>query len=192
MPRFRLIRTSRSHYTKTYALLLFPFTLTTEEVTHACLLILQNSPTDLEQVSIAIAAKYCGDKCPQSIAGMGLATILYNGTFNPQYDSEHPQKGLHQDFKFRGSQLRQGQNMIGVVHFAKIGVSFCLLRDREELGADAAFYISRLFASRLSRSQTLSSTLCKRTFPRAYEHSCFLYHINLIISRRSSSPERWP
>ena len=110
-----------------YALLPLTPIFTAKQRAHACLLPPQNSPTDLEQVSIAIAAQYCGDKCPQSIAGMGLATILYIGTFNPQYDSEHPQKGMHQDFKFHGSQLRQGQNMIGVVHFAKIGVSLCLL-----------------------------------------------------------------
>ena len=53
----------------------------------------------------------------------GPSTVLYNGAFNPQFNSSAPQKGMYQDFRLP-LQLQAGEAVVSVAHqFQEGGVS---------------------------------------------------------------------
>ncbi|KAF7797680.1 hypothetical protein EIP86_011083 [Pleurotus ostreatoroseus] len=79
------------------------------------------SLSDIDQVSVVIALTPCYDVCDDP-SQWGLGQVIYNGPFNPQYNSSFPQKGLYQDFTF---QLQDGwptvETVVSVSHLVNIG-----------------------------------------------------------------------
>ncbi|PSS34124.1 hypothetical protein PHLCEN_2v1834 [Hermanssonia centrifuga] len=51
----------------------------------------------------------------------GLGTVLYNGPFNPQYNSSAPQKGLFQDFTLTMPDFVNGGVALQVSHLLNVG-----------------------------------------------------------------------
>ena len=88
---------------------------------------LQNAQGVLQQVSVVIALTACYDVCDQPSA-WGPGTVLYNGAFNPQYNSSlPPQVGLHEDFTFTlPDGWPTGGNVLSVAHLFNVGVSVYL------------------------------------------------------------------
>ncbi|THG93771.1 hypothetical protein EW026_g7558 [Hermanssonia centrifuga] len=78
------------------------------------------STSDVDQVSVVIALTPCYDVCDDP-SQWGLATVLYNGAFNPQYNTSQPQKGLYQDFVLPLSGWPTGGSVLSVAHLLDIG-----------------------------------------------------------------------
>ena len=77
---------------------------------------------------MTIAATPCYDVCSDP-SQWGSGTVLYNGAFNPQYNSSAPQKGLYQDFSLTLPQgWPAGESVLQVAHLFKLGVSPRILR----------------------------------------------------------------
>lgn len=65
----------------------------------------------------------CFDVCDDP-SQWGPGTVLYNGAFNPQFNSSQPQKGSFQDFSLTVPQgWPTGESVLQVGHLFKIGVS---------------------------------------------------------------------
>ena len=84
---------------------------------------MQESTSDLSQVSIVIAITACYDVCDDP-SQWGPGTVLYEGPFNPQHDSSAPQEGLHQaiHLPFPGQSWPAGESVLSVSHLFNVGV----------------------------------------------------------------------
>ncbi|GJE98801.1 hypothetical protein PsYK624_150380 [Phanerochaete sordida] len=76
--------------------------------------------SSLQQTSVLVAVNSCYDSCSDPTS-WGPATVLYNGAFNPQYNSSAPQKGLYQDLQIQLPELQAGGAVIQVAHQFKLG-----------------------------------------------------------------------
>ncbi|EKM56268.1 uncharacterized protein PHACADRAFT_140896 [Phanerochaete carnosa HHB-10118-sp] len=77
----------------------------------------------LVQTSVLIAMNSCYDVCGQPDQ-WGPATVLYNGPFNPQWNTSVPEKGHYQDFTFQLPGYQPGGAIVQVAHqFQEGGVS---------------------------------------------------------------------
>ncbi|THG96673.1 hypothetical protein EW026_g5202 [Hermanssonia centrifuga] len=74
----------------------------------------------VQQVSVVIAVTSCYDVCSDPTQ-WGLGTVLYNGPFNPQYNSSAPQKGLFQDFTLTMPDFVNGGVALQVSHLLNVG-----------------------------------------------------------------------
>jgi hypothetical protein len=62
----------------------------------------------------------CDDICG-SPDQWGPSTVLYNGSFNPQFNSSAPQKGHYQDFRLQLPEYEPGEAVLQVSHLFKEG-----------------------------------------------------------------------
>ncbi|EKM56237.1 uncharacterized protein PHACADRAFT_253253 [Phanerochaete carnosa HHB-10118-sp] len=69
----------------------------------------------LVQTSVLIAMNNCFDVCSEPDQ-WGPATVLYNGPFNPQFNSSAPEKGHYQDFAIQLPGFQSGGAIIQVAH----------------------------------------------------------------------------
>ena len=77
----------------------------------------------MSQKSVLIAVTACYDVCG-SPDKWGPGTVLYNGAFNPQFNSSKPQAGPFEDFTFTlPTGWPTGGNVIQVAHLENVGVS---------------------------------------------------------------------
>lgn len=76
----------------------------------------------MSQKSVLIAVTACYDVCA-SPDQWGPGTVLYNGTFDPQYNVSAPQKGLYQDFRVQLPEgWPTGESVLAVAHQFTVGV----------------------------------------------------------------------
>ncbi|EKM56261.1 uncharacterized protein PHACADRAFT_253293 [Phanerochaete carnosa HHB-10118-sp] len=84
---------------------------------------MDNTLSSMSQKSVLIALTACYDVCSQP-AQWGPGTVLYNGTFNPQYNVSAPQKGLYQDFRLQLPEgWPSGESVLSVAHQFTVGAS---------------------------------------------------------------------
>lgn len=85
----------------------------------------QESTSSLSEISALIAVAECFDPCDlSSINTWSAGTVLYDGPFNPQFNSSAPMKGLYQDFRLQlPGGWATGQSVILVAHQWTLGVS---------------------------------------------------------------------
>jgi hypothetical protein len=78
-------------------------------------------------VSVTISVTACFDVCDQP-SQWGPGTVLYNGAFNPQFNTSAPAKGLYQDFALTLPEgWPNGESVLQVGHLFKLGVSIVAL-----------------------------------------------------------------
>ncbi|KAF4617366.1 hypothetical protein D9613_006157 [Agrocybe pediades] len=83
-----------------------------------------DSLTGSTDVSLIISIDSCQNApCPTPV-GQGMGTVLYNGPFNPQFDSTPTGKPPHQNFTlFIPATFPKGPAELIVFHKALVGVS---------------------------------------------------------------------
>ncbi|KAI0806137.1 hypothetical protein BC629DRAFT_1590549 [Irpex lacteus] len=87
------------------------------------------SQGSFSQVSVTISLTPCFDVCDDP-SQWGPGTVLYNGAFNPQFNSSQPQKGSFQDFSLIIPQgWPTGESVLQVGHLFKIGAAQTLASD---------------------------------------------------------------
>lgn len=81
----------------------------------------QGSNSEIHQVAIVIGLQPCISTAGCS-GNDGVGSVLYNGPFNPQYSSDAPGLGLHQNFTLQVPQYSySGPALLGLVHLELIG-----------------------------------------------------------------------
>ena len=81
----------------------------------------------MSQKSVTIAVTACYDVCDQPDQ-WGPGTVLYNGTFNPQYNVSAPQKSLYQDFRVQLPEgWPTGESVLAVAHQFTVGVCISVI-----------------------------------------------------------------
>lgn len=76
----------------------------------------------MSQKSVLIAVTACYDVCDQPDQ-WGPGTVLYNGSFNPQYNVSAPQKSLYQDLRVQLPEgWPTGESVLAVAHQFTVGV----------------------------------------------------------------------
>ncbi|TBU42263.1 hypothetical protein BD309DRAFT_866692 [Dichomitus squalens] len=78
--------------------------------------------TDDVQIAIVLGIDPClGGTCPAPGAD-GVGTILLKSLFDPQFDPNTPQEGLHQLFNVTVPQI-EGLSVLSLTHLQMVGVS---------------------------------------------------------------------
>ncbi|PIL30788.1 hypothetical protein GSI_06956 [Ganoderma sinense ZZ0214-1] len=86
-----------------------------------------NSLTGSTEVGIAIGLWPCGgakgaSKCASTDVSQVLGSVVYTGSYKPQYDSTQPSKPPHQNFEITvPSSFSKGQVSLGVAHLSLVG-----------------------------------------------------------------------
>lgn len=86
-----------------------------------------NSLTGSTEVGIAIGLWPCGgpkgtSKCASTDVSQVLGSVVYTGSFKPEYDSTDPTKPPHQNFEVTvPSSFSPGQVSLGVAHLSLVG-----------------------------------------------------------------------
>ncbi|GJE98355.1 hypothetical protein PsYK624_145840 [Phanerochaete sordida] len=84
---------------------------------------MDNTLSSMSQKSVTIVATACYDVC-DSPDQWGPGTVLYNGSFAPQYNASAPQKGLYQDFRVQLPEgWPAGESVLAVAHQFTVGAS---------------------------------------------------------------------